>query len=110
MATILESLKSVNAYPIPLRSLVETAEGRGLTLSDEATKEVMTSRAYRLAVADLLLWLAIAPDITQGGQSYSFTDEQRKLLRSRATAVYGEFDENVAGVGGVAYGYKGSRL
>ena len=30
MATVLESLKGINAYPIPLRTLVDAAEYRGL--------------------------------------------------------------------------------
>ena len=39
MATILETLKGVSAYPIPLRTLVETAEKRGVALTDTATQE-----------------------------------------------------------------------
>lgn len=109
MATILEALKGVSAYPVPLRTLVETAELRGLSLTSEATKEVMEGRAYRLAYADLLLWLSIAPNITQGGQSFSFTDEQRRQMRNEAQALYDELDEETA-VTKPIYGYKGDRL
>lgn len=109
MATVLEALKAVSAYPVPLRTLVETAEQRGLTLSDEATKEVLSGRDYRLAYADLLLWLSLSPNITQGGQSFSFTDEQRQQLRNQAQALYDELDEESAAVKPI-YGYKGSRL
>ncbi len=109
MATILESLKGVNAYPIPLRTLAETAERRGLTLTAGATKAVMDGKEYSLAVADLLLWLSVAPDVSQGGQSFSFTDEQRKQLRGRAQALYGELGEESA-VARAVYGYKGGRL
>ena len=77
MAKVIESLKGLNAYPIPLRTLVETAEKRELNLDTEATKEVLKGKEYNLAKADLLLWLSFAPDISQGGQNYSFTDEQR---------------------------------
>lgn len=107
-ATILESLKSVSSYPVPLRTLVETAEQRGLTLTDEAPKEVLTGKAYRLATADLLLWLSLAPNITQGGQSFSFTDEQRKDFRNRAKDIYDEFADDLAPK--ATFGYKGSRL
>lgn len=108
MATILESLRSVNAYPIPLRSIVDVAEYRGLVLTDEATQEKMQTVAYRLAQADLLLWLSLAPEVSQGGQSYNFTDEQRMQFRNRANALYGECGESkqVKSI----YGYKGSRL
>lgn len=109
MATTLEALKSVSAYPVPLRTLVETAELRGLSLAVEATKEVMEGRSYRLAYADLLLWLSLAPNITQGGQSFSFTDEQRRQMRNEAQALYDELEEETA-VTKPIYGYKGDRL
>lgn len=109
MATVLEALKSVNAYPIPLRTIIETAERRGVALTDEATQEVLVGKVYRLALADLLLWLYLAPDITQGGQSYSFTDEQRKQFRNQANAIYDELGEKTASVQ-PTFGYKGSRL
>ncbi len=110
MATILEALKGVNAYPVPLRTLVENAERRGLDLSAEATKELLNGANYNLVVADLLLWLSFAPDISQGGQSFSFADEQRVQLRNRANALYREFDATEAGTPKPIYGYKGNRL
>ena len=110
MATILEALKGVNAYPVPLRTLVENAERRGLALSAEATKELLNGANYNLVVADLLLWLSFAPDISQGGQSFSFSDEQRVQLRNRANALYKEFDATEAGTPKPIYGYKGNRL
>ncbi len=110
-ATILESLKSVNAYPIPLRTIVDEAERQGLTLADEATQEVLRSKAYNLALAALLLWLSFAPDITQGGQSYSFTDEQRLQFRNRSHALQDRFmNEEEKVQNKPVYGYKGSRL
>lgn len=109
MATVLETLKGVSAYPVPLRTLVETAELRGLTLEEAATQDIMVGKAYKLAKADLLLWLAFAPNITQGGQSYSFTDEQRQQFRNQAKALYDECGEVSAATKPI-YGYKGSRL
>lgn len=109
MATVLETLKGVSAYPVPLRTLVETAELRGLSLEEVATQEIMVGKAYKLAKADLLLWLALAPNITQGGQSFSFTDEQRQQFRNQAKALYDECGEVSAATKPI-YGYKGSRL
>lgn len=109
METILESLKGVNAYPVPLRTLVEIAERRGLSLTSEATQADLRGKDYKLATADLLLWLSLAPNISQGGQSYSFTDEQRQQFRNRANALFGEFGEETSSVQ-PTYGYKGSRL
>ena len=109
METILESLKGGNAYPVPLRTLVEIAERRGLSLTSEATQADLRGKDYKLATADLLLWLSIAPNISQGGQSYSFTDEQRQQFRNRANALFDEFGEETSSVQ-PTYGYKGSRL
>lgn len=110
-ATVLESLKAVNAYPIPLRTLLETIERRGLLQSDEATREVMRGANYNLALADLLLWLSFAPDISQGGQSFSFTDEQRLQLRNRAKQLQQQYlPAQEAAQNKPIYGYKGSRL
>lgn len=107
--TTLDALKSLNAYPIPLRTLAETADRRNLSLTADAAQEVLQSKEYRLAKADLLLWLSLQPNISQGGQSYSFTDEQRKDLRNAARAIYEEL-EPTANAGCVTFGYKGSRL
>ncbi len=107
--TNLDALKSVNAYPIPLRTLVETAERRNLSLTADASQESLNSKEYRLAKADLLLWLSLAPNITQGGQSYSFTDEQRKQFRKDGQAIYDELEPGANAVG-ATFGYKGDRL
>lgn len=112
MSTILETLKGVNAYPVPLRTLVEFSEVRGLSLEREATQETLTTNAYKLAKADVLLWLSLAPNISQGGQSYSFSEEQRQQFRNQAKALYDECGEvdNANATTGPVYGYKGSRL
>lgn len=80
---------------------------RGLSLDAEATAEVLKSDAYKLAKADLLVWLANAPNISQGGQSYTIPDEVRESFRNQADSLYNE----VKGIQHNArYGYKGSRL
>lgn len=109
-ANVLEALKGINAYPIPFRTLVEVGSGRGIDLSEYATQEVLQGKAYNLAVADLLMWLALAPNVTQGGQSYSFTDEQRTQFKNRARDLYDEFGADEAATPKALYGYKGSRL
>lgn len=110
MAKVIELLKGVTAYPIPLRTLLEAAEKRGLNLDGEATAEVIKGKAYNLARADLFLWLSFAPDISQGGQSFSFSDEQRSRLRNQAKALYAEFEPDGSVAQKPMYGYKGSRL
>lgn len=107
MATVLEALRGINSYPIPLRTLQEVAERRGVDLSAAATAVILRGGAFGLAKADLLLWLSMAPNITQGGQSYSFTDEQRTDMRNLAQELLDEFEEVLPKT---VYGYKGKRL
>lgn len=105
MATIVEKLRALSAYPIPATTLVSIAEARGLTPNDEEGD----ATAYELATADVYMWLSFAPDVSQGGQSYSFTDEQRKHFRQMASTIVGANDEG-ASKKSTIYGYKGSRL
>ena len=54
MAKVIEALKGLNSYPIPLRTLVETAEKRGLNLDTETTAErkgIQPCRRRHLSVA-----------------------------------------------------------
>lgn len=110
MAKIEDALKGINAYPIPQRTIIEIALRRGCGLSDEMTRENLTGRPFNLAKADILIWLSDAPNITQGGQSYSFTDEQRTKFRNQANGLYEEFADDEQGAPKPIYGYKGSKL
>lgn len=89
-----------------MQTLVSIAEGRGLTPYDFVD---VVSSDFRKATADVYMWLSNAPDVSQGGQSYSFTDEQRKHFRQHAMAIYKEEGEAKA-VKSTIYGYKGTRL
>lgn len=109
MATVLDCLQSINTYPIQLRTFTEVAERRGVDLTEEATAELLKGAVFSLCRADILLWLSYAPAVSQGGISYSFTDEQREKMRNEAQKLYDEFSEDDISVT-VKYGYKGSRL
>lgn len=106
--TILQSLKGINAYPIPLYTLQDIADSRGLNLESDASMEVRALPGFRLAKADLLMWLSKAPNVTQAGISYSFTDNDRANFRKQATAIYKDCGEAVPGA--ASYGYQGERL
>jgi hypothetical protein len=110
MATVLESLKSISSYPIPQRTIEEISVKRNLTLNDTVSQNILKSTNYMLAKADLLMWLSLAPNVSQGGQNYSFTDQQRLLFRQRANAIYDMYEDEEMEVLKPAYGYKGSRL
>lgn len=108
MNTVLEALRGINSYPIPLRTIYEVAERRGVDIHSETSVEMLKSREFNLCRADLLLWLSYAPNVTQGGQSYSFSDEQRIRMRNMAQEIYDELEEE--GLPKTLYGYKGKRL
>lgn len=95
-------------YPLPSATLDGVCIRRGLSRDAEATTDVFRSAAYRLAEADVLTWLAAAPNISQGGQNYTFSDEQRKAYRARAAAVFEELEGGA--VKSSIFGYKGDRL
>ncbi len=109
MNTVLEALRGINSYPIPLRTIKEVAERRVVDIYSETTLSMLKSREFNLCRADLLLWLSYAPNVTQGGQSYSFTDEQRLRMRNMAQQLYDELEED-EGLPKTLYGYKGKRL
>lgn len=106
MGTILIALKSVSSYPIPSATVEAIGLRRGLTLNEEATERNMLSTHYRLAEADLKLWLSRAPQVSEGGSSFSFSEAERRVLRQEANGVYKEIGEKSTSI----YGYKGDRL
>lgn len=111
--TILDVLRGVNAYPIPLRTIEEIAVRRALTLTSEADVAILNSREFNLSKGDLYLWLSNAPDVSQGGQSYRFSDEDKKQFRLLANLHYGiageSLDDSLMEAKPV-FGYKGSSL
>lgn len=108
--TVLDSLKAINRYPVPATFYASVMVARGIEEEAEADADILASAAYNLAKADVLIWLSNAPDISQGGQTYGFTDEQRTLMRNEAYALYKEHGEGAANTPKPTYGYKGSRL
>lgn len=109
--TVFDSLIGVTGYPIPARTVKTISLRRGLDMGAVPSQELLTSREFRLCEADLLMWLSSAPNVGQGGQSYNFTDEQRRDFRNRAKAIYDDLGEVADGdSAGIRYGYKGSRV
>ena len=108
--TVLESLLGISAYPIPLRTIEAVALKRAVCLDDEATTDIVRGNEYRLAMADLYVWLYFAPNVGQGGQSYSFTDSQREWWKRQAMAIYDELEDDALSALQTTYGYMGSKL
>jgi hypothetical protein len=111
MATILESLKSISGYPVPLLTFADVSIKRNLNLENEATVEVLNSSAYRLAKADIMVRVSFAPNINQSDVGYNMLYSDREQLRAQANAIYGELgDAAYMPKSKTRFGYKGNRL
>ena len=86
--TIAESLLSLNTYPIPANTIEKYCIERGLVTTDDFTLVVSQSDAYRLATADVYLWLYTAPDLKE--QQISFNVEERENFLEMANSIYDE--------------------
>ena len=83
---VLQSLKSLSAYPIP-----------SVTVTEMST-EIRNSVEYKRACAKVYMFLADAPNVSQGGQSYSFSEDERRRFASRANGILediGDISESV---------------
>lgn len=107
--TILQSLKSLSGYPIPNDSLMNVIIEAGLSADGEITQETCRDANYKRAKAKVYLLLANAPDVSQGGISYSFSDEDKKHFRMQAQALLDEVGDDTSAIGD-DYGWMGEDL
>lgn len=109
MKKISELLRSVNSYPIPANVIMEAGMGYGLDIEADASPEVLQSTEYKLAKADVYKYLAGAPNISQNGISFSFTEDQRNIFLKLASSIRSEVgvEDEESGQG---YGYMGEDL
>lgn len=114
--TLLTHLQGLNAYPIPRHTVDMIAVKRGLYPDQDVTYRYQDERLQRtvsICEADVYAWLSMAPDVAQGGQSYSFSDSERAAFRRKANALYranGEEESVISDGKATAYGYKGDKL
>lgn len=104
-----ELLQSVNAYPIPANIIMEAGVRYGLELEAEATQEIINSIGYKLAKADIYTYLAGAPNVTQNGISFSFSEDDKKYFLNVASSIRTEEGVTDA-TSGQKYGYMGEDL
>lgn len=106
---VLQSLKSLSSYPIPTATVEDVADGVGLTLDTELTQEIRGNKSFKRAQARVYLFLSEAPNVSQGGISYSFSEDERKRFRLRAESILQDIGDATSEVG-IEYGYKGEDL
>lgn len=105
--TLSEYLRGLTNYPVSEEALQSILGTRGLG----GKSEIDSDQLRYLVTADLYRWLSTAPDISQGGQSYSLSDFAREYYRRRANELYRAGDEPESVLEEhPRYGYKGERL
>lgn len=103
--TIIGVLSALNPYPIPRMSLEAIAEEVGLDPDAIATAQVRESKAFKGAMAGVYRYLSVAPNVTQGGVSYSFSSSERTFFSKRAAALMEDAGMTGGGIG--SYGWQG---
>lgn len=101
-------LRSVSLYPIPRETVEGFAARRRLDL-ETPLADPFADRAFMLTLADVYRWLAGAPNVAQGGQSFGFTEWERLVMLSDARSIYRRLGESDLAEGS-QYGYKGEGL
>lgn len=106
---VLQSLRSLSSYPIPTATVEDVAEGVGLAIDTELTQELRKDKRFKRAQARVYMFLSEAPNVSQGGISYSFSEEERRRFRLRAENLLEQIGDATSEAG-VEYGYKGEDL
>lgn len=105
--TLSDYLRGLTNYPVSEEALQSILSKRGL----DGKRTMTDDKLLCLVTADLYSWVALAPDISQGGQSYSLLYSVREYYLKRANELYRAGGEPVEEVKAkVQYGYKGERL
>ncbi len=106
---VLQSLRSLSSYPIPSATIEDIADGVGLAIDTDMTQEVRSGKAFKRAKAQVYAFLSEAPNVSQGGISYSFSEEERSRFRTKANAILQELGDE-GSEAGVVFGYVGEDL
>ena len=101
MGTISNSLRSISNYPIPPAIIEEVAEDSGLNPDELVTPEIRM-----LAKAGIYDFLSEAPNISQAGISYTFSNDERNRFKLKAGSIRKKLEGSNHGV----YGYQGEDL
>ena len=113
MSTVLDLLKGVTNYPVPARVLNRIALVRDIELTAEVTTEMVSSKDYQLAEADVMRFVSTAPNVTQAGISFDTLVSDRNALRTQANLIYKKYGDELYQPDGevkTKFGYKGDRL
>lgn len=89
--TIAQALASISTYPIPALTIEVAGLERGLTLSATADGATLSGKEYKLAKADLYLYLYGVPDLKE--QDSAVTQADRAVYLRLANGIYAEYKD-----------------
>ena len=100
------AIKAMSSYPIPAATIENIIDEAGLDPGAEITKEIRASDPFKKAKALTYAFLAEAPNITQGGISYTFSEDERSRFAKKSNSLLAELEEDEAGTA-IPCGYIG---
>lgn len=98
--------KGMTGYPIPSAAISYLAGCLGVSTTTELR---VGDPLFERARALVFQYLAAAPNVSQGGVSYSFSDSERRRFEDAARNIYANIGEN-SDFGLADYGYMGDSL
>ncbi|MFA5849945.1 MAG: hypothetical protein WC833_08680 [Bacteroidales bacterium] len=111
MDTIYDALKSITSYPVPALTIRMICRVRGLDTNAEFTTETYNTKSYQLALADLMMWISKAPNVSENDVDFNMLVTDREVMRAKAQTIYRDWgDSAYQAESKVKYGYKGDSL
>lgn len=89
-----KALMSISSYPIPAPVIENIAGAAGLEPDTEVDLEVRQSDPFRRATAGVYQYLSEAPNVSQGGISYIFSEDERTRFAQRASNILASLGES----------------
>lgn len=87
------AIKAMSSYPIPAATIENIIEEAGLD-AEADTKEMRASDQFKKAKALTYAFLSEAPNITQGGISYTFSEDERSRFQKKSSNLLAELGED----------------
>ncbi|OZT04969.1 hypothetical protein [Prevotella sp. 885] len=88
------AIKAMSSYPIPAATIENIIEEAGLDAEADITKEMRASDQFKKAKALTYAFLSEAPNITQGGISYTFSEDERSRFQKKSSNLLAELGED----------------
>lgn len=88
------AIKAMSSYPIPAATIENIIEEAGLDAEADITKEMRASDQFKKAKALTYAFLSEAPNITQGGISYTFSEDERSRFQKKSSNLLAELWED----------------